>query len=75
MAAKWIKELMAIFAHKENSDILCAELLHENGVDFSGLSVQQNDGSDESDTTLIITSNSRTKSRWIFPWEDGRSWH
>ena len=54
MAAKK-KTLMAIIAHKEKSDILCDEWLDENDVGLSGLSVQQNDGNDESDTTPIIT--------------------
>ena len=47
---------MAIIEHKENSDILCAEKLDEDDADLSGLSVQQNDGNDESDTTPIITT-------------------
>ena len=38
VADKPQKELMAIFAHKENSNILCAEWLDENDVDLSGLS-------------------------------------
>ena len=46
---------MAIIALKEISAILCAEWLDEIDADLSGLSVQQNDGNDESDTTPIIT--------------------
>ena len=62
---------MATIAHKENSDILCAEWLDENDADLPGLSVQQNDGNYESDTTPIIT-----KEEFLtFPWVDDRSWH
>ena len=67
MAAKRQKELMAIIAYKENSGILCAEWLDENDVDLSGLSVQNNDGNDEFDTTPIIITE-----LLIFPWEDDR---
>ena len=46
---------MAIVAPKENSDILHAEWIDEDYVNLSGLSVQQNDGNDESDTNPIIS--------------------
>ena len=51
MAAKRQKELMAVIAHKENSEILCAD---EDYVDLCDLSVQKNDGNDESDTKIIM---------------------
>ena len=58
---------MEIIAHKENSAILCDKWLDEN--DLSGLSVQQNDGNDESDATLITT----TEELSTFSWEVNRS--
>ena len=64
MAAKWQKEWWQLLC-TENSDILCAEWLDENDVDLSGLSVQQNDGNDESDNTRIIT----IKELLIFQWK------
>ena len=56
---------MVIIAHKENSANLCDEWLDEDDVDLSGLSVQLNDGNDESDIMPIIIFD--------FPWEDDRS--
>ena len=60
------KELMAIIAHKEHSDILLAEWLDEDDVDLTGLSVQRDNGNDESDTMPIV----RIEEHLNFPWKD-----